>query len=165
MEDIPYTTAPEFLALFDIDTDKKGARDFCELVRRMALVRRFPDLRIGCHELVGYELRLRHCSPLVYWSNMRRAIAPALDADRETLAALLGFSVPGEGKITAYALAVSLSGSLALLTADWYRRLMEQHSGGDMPDDMAAPVILAQDADRREAEQIAAAVRASARKK
>lgn len=165
MEDLPYTTAPEFLALFDIDTDKKGARDFCELVRRMALVRRFPDLHIGCHDLVTYDLRVRHCSPLVYWSNMRRAIAPALDADRDTLKALLGFSVPGEGNITVYALAVSLSGSLSLMQAEWYRRLMARHAAKEIPDDVAAPVFLAQDADRREAEQIAAAVRASARKK
>jgi hypothetical protein len=42
---------------------------------------------------------------------------------------------------------------------------MERHAAKEIPDDVAAPVFLAQDADRREAEQIAAAVRASARKK
>ena len=165
MEDLPYTTAQEFLALFDIDTERKGARDFCELVRRMALLRRFPDLRVGSHEIAAYDMSVRHCSPLVYWSNMRRAIAPAVEADRDTLRALLGFSLPGEGKITVYALAVALSGSLSLITAEWYRRLMEHHSRKDIPDDMAAPIYMAQDSDRQEAEELAAAIRARSKKK
>lgn len=165
MEDLPYTTAQEFLALFDINTERKGARDFCELVRRMALLRRFPDLRVGSHEIAAYDMSVRHCSPLVYWSNMKRAIAPAVEADRDTLRALLGFSLPGEGGITVYALAVALSGSLSLMQAEWYRRLMEHHSRKDIPDDVAAPIYMAQDSDRREAEELAAAIRARTKKK
>lgn len=154
MEDIPYTTPEGFLELFDVDTATKGARDFCELVRRAALLQRFPEYHVGCYKIALYDMSTRHTSPLVYWSNMRRAIAPAVEAGRDTLRALMGFSVPGDGEVTVYALASALSGSLALLTADWYRRLAEEHTQGDSPDDVYMPVIMAQEADREEAARL-----------
>lgn len=159
MHDLPYTTPGEFLELFGIDTTRKGAADFCELVRRAALVARFPELHVGCYQVALLDMGARHNSPTVYWGNMKRAIAPALEAGRDTLGALLGFSIPGDGEVSTYALANALAGSLALLAADWYRTLCEQHTAGDRPDDLQMPVLLAQEADRREAEQIAAQVR------
>jgi hypothetical protein len=57
-------------------------------------------------------MRLRHNSPLVYWSNMRRACAPVFESGREAVEALSGVSVAGEGDMTVYALAEAVARSL-----------------------------------------------------
>ncbi len=107
-----YTTPAEFLELFGIDTEKRGAADFCELVSRIVLLRSFPDLRCSGYEAAIFEMRLRHNSPLVYWSNMRRACAPVFDSGREAIEALCGVDVAGEGDMTVYALADAVARSL-----------------------------------------------------
>lgn len=107
-----YTTPAEFLGLFGVDLEKRGAADFCQLVDRLVLLRSFPGLGCSGYDAVIFELRTRHNSPLVYWSNMRRACAPVFDSGREAVEALSGVDVKGEGDLTVYALAEAVARSL-----------------------------------------------------
>ena len=107
-----YTTPAEFLGLFGVDPEKRGAADFCELVDRLVLLRSFPGLGCSGYDAVIFELRARHNSPLVYFANMRRACAPVFESGREAVEALSGVSVAGEGDMTVYALAEAVARSL-----------------------------------------------------
>ena len=107
-----YSTPAEFLGLFGVDLEKRGAADFCQLVGRIVLLRSFPGLGCSGYDAVIFELRARHNSPLVYWANMRRACAPVFDSGREAVEALSGVDVKGEGDMTVYALAEAVARSL-----------------------------------------------------
>lgn len=107
-----YTSPAEFLGLFGVDLEKRGAADFCELVSRIVLLRCFPELRCTGYDAAIFEMRVRHNSPLVYWANMRRACAPVFESGREAVEALSGVSVAGEGDKTVYALAEAVARSL-----------------------------------------------------
>lgn len=107
-----YTSPAEFLGLFGVDPDKRGAADFCTLVDRLVLLRCFPELRCTGYDAAIFEMRARHNSPLVYWANMRRACAPVFDSGREAVEALSGVSVAGEGDMTVYQLADAVARSL-----------------------------------------------------
>ena len=107
-----YTTPAEFLGLFGVDLEKRGAADFCELVGRIVLLRCFPELRCTGYDAAIFEMRARHNSPLVYWANMRRACAPVFDSGREAVEALSGVDVKGEGDMTVYALADAVARAL-----------------------------------------------------
>ena len=107
-----YTTPAEFLGLFGVDPEKRGAADFCQLVDRLVLLRSFPWLGCSGYDAVIFELRARHNSPLVYFANMRRACAPVFDSGREAVEALSGVDVKGEGDMTVYALAEAVARSL-----------------------------------------------------
>ena len=107
-----YTSPAEFLGLFGVDLEKRGAADFCQLVDRLVLLRCFPELRCTGYDAAIFEMRVRHNSPLVYWANMRRACAPVFESGREAVEALSGVSVAGEGDMTVYALAEAVARSL-----------------------------------------------------
>ena len=107
-----YTTPAEFLGLFGVDPEKRGAADFCELVSRIVLLRSFPGLGCSGYDAAIFEMRVRHNSPLVYFANMRRACAPVFDSGREAVEALSGVDVKGEGDMTVYALAEAVARSL-----------------------------------------------------
>ena len=107
-----YTTPAEFLGLFGVDPEKRGAADFCELVSRIVLLRSFPSLGCSGYDAAIFEMRARHNSPLVYFANMRRACAPVFDSGREAVEALSGVDVKGEGDMTVYALAEAVARSL-----------------------------------------------------
>lgn len=107
-----YTSPAEFLGLFGVDPDKRGAADFCTLVDRLVLLRCFPELRCTGYDAAVFEMRARHNSPLVYWANMRRACAPVFDSGREAVEALSGVAVAGEGDMTVYQLADAVARSL-----------------------------------------------------
>ena len=107
-----YTTPAEFLGLFGVDLEKRGAADFCQLVDRLVLLRSFPGLGCSGYDAAIFEMRARHNSPLVYWANMRRACAPVFDSGREAVEALSGVDVKGEGDMTVYALAEAVARSL-----------------------------------------------------
>lgn len=111
-ENRPFQTVGEFLDLFGVQRDKRGARDFCELVERAALLRRWPELGGNPYEVALFSLSSQHISPLVYWANMRRALAPVMDTDRDALAALLGGPVGDEDSFTVYDLAAALADAL-----------------------------------------------------
>ena len=112
MSDIVFSTPAEFLALFGVDAEKRGGADFCCLVGRLVLLRSFPPVKCSGYSAAVFEMSVRHVSPLVYWSNMRRALAPVFDSGREALGALLGVPVRGEGDMTVYDIADALSRAL-----------------------------------------------------
>lgn len=107
-----YTSPAEFLGLFSVDPEKRGAADFCQLVDRLVLLRSFPGLGCSGYDAAIFEMRARHNSPLVYWANMRRACAPVFESGREAVEALSGVDVKGEGDMTVYALAEAVARSL-----------------------------------------------------
>ncbi len=107
-----YTSPAEFLGLFGVDPEKRGAADFCQLVDRLVLLRSFPGLGCSGYDAAIFEMRARRNSPLVYFANMRRACAPVFDSGREAVEALSGVSVAGEGDMTVYALAEAVARSL-----------------------------------------------------
>lgn len=109
---LEFSTAEEFCGLFGIDTQRGGAADFCRIVSTAAALR-FYYLPGGVVDAVTEIMRERRISPRLFFSNVRRAMAPALGAGRDTLAAL-GVIVRGEGDhITVYELAGALAGALA----------------------------------------------------
>lgn len=107
-----YTSPAEFLGLFGVDPEKRGAADFCQLVDRLVLLRSFPGLGCSGYDAAIFEMCVRHNSPLVYFANMRRACAPVFDSGREAIEALSGVDVKGEGDMTVYALADAVARSL-----------------------------------------------------
>lgn len=109
----PFQTVGDFLDLFGVNRDKAGAEYFCELVERAAMLRHWPELGGNPWEVAAFAMAARHISPLVYWVNMRRALAPVMETDRDALAALLGGPV-GEGdSFTVYDLADALAAAIA----------------------------------------------------
>lgn len=102
MSDRVWNSPEELLLLFSCDPSTPGGVDFCQLVRDSAQLLAFPELGSGTWGVATYVMKQRRWSPLVYWSRIKRAARPILDAEDETLAGL-GLSL--EGKRSAYALA------------------------------------------------------------
>ncbi len=164
-DEAAFTTAGEFLDLFGVDRSKRGAKDFESLVYRGAVMERYPELHVNTYQVAMYDMSAGHISPLVYWSNMRRAIAPALQADRATLEALTGVRVAGEGEITAYALAAAVAASLARLSVEWYAELLAAHERGELDDAGMLDVVHACEKDREIAQGIADAIAAQLKRR
>lgn len=104
----------ELLAIFGIENNPWVER-FVDLVETAALLRHFygKDYLGPLERQTMRELRL---SPLVFWSNLKRAVRPMLSAGSETLRAL-GVPVVGE-PVTAGALIGALAYVLALQVKD-----------------------------------------------
>lgn len=81
-----WKTAGELLQLFGVDTSQTGARYFIDLVELLSCTQRFHPVRFK--DLVAVHLRDLRVSPLIYWSQQRRAVRPLLEADADTLRAL-----------------------------------------------------------------------------
>lgn len=101
----PWKNCAELLALFGIDAREKWAARFVDLVEVGALLLHFERGTVSALER-GYMKEL-HLSPLVYWSQMKRAIRPLLAAGGDTLRAL-GVPVRGD-PMTAHELAAALA--------------------------------------------------------
>ena len=126
----------DLLMLYEIDPSAPGARDFCDLVSLSAEVLRFPELGCGTWAVAKQFIRERRWSPLVYWSRIKKAVRPLLEAAPDTLAAL-GLTIDGDKQMTAYALAHAVAVSIAqryegdYVTALQVARLIR---GGDLND-------------------------------
>lgn len=83
-----------------------------------ALYTVFPQYGIDFRDIVAAEMSRRRLSSLVYWSRQKRALAPVLTADADTLAAL-GLSAVADAR-TVPALARALAGVLADVCRDDY---------------------------------------------
>ena len=83
-----FKDAEELLQLFEIDTNSPGAEDFYVLADLYALMSRFPQYRVSVADLARLRMQERKLSPLVFWSRMKRAIKPLVEAEAETLRAL-----------------------------------------------------------------------------
>lgn len=78
----------ELLSLFEIDPRKPGAEDFATLSDLYGLMSRYPQYSVTVADLATLLMRQRKLSPKVYWSRMKRAIRPLIEAEAETLRAL-----------------------------------------------------------------------------
>lgn len=83
-----FRDSEELLSLFEIDPKKPGAQDFLCLCDMYAIMCRFEQYRVTVADLAAVLMRQRKLSPLVFWSRMRRAVRPLIEADAETLRAL-----------------------------------------------------------------------------
>ena len=94
-----------FLELWGIDPHDKWPARFCALVRLSALIRAYgsDDPTRRAARLVMKQAAV---SPVIFWARIKAAIAPAMDADPETLAAF-GLA-PYARSVPALALALSL---------------------------------------------------------
>lgn len=90
-----WKTVDDLLGLFSITETCSGVTWFGRLVELQAVYTAYPEFGISYGDIIRYELRRLHCSPLVYWSQQRRALRPLLAADAETLRAL-GLDVPDD---------------------------------------------------------------------
>lgn len=78
----------ELLSLFEIDPNKPGAEDFIALSDVYGLMSRFPQYSVTVADLAALLMRQRRLSPRVFWSRMKRAVRPLIEAEAETLRAL-----------------------------------------------------------------------------
>lgn len=83
-----FSNALELLEMFDIDTEKNGAQDFCTLVELSALFEVHKAYRITYHKVVKSLLREQRISPMVFWSRMKRQCTPLLQVTADTWQAL-----------------------------------------------------------------------------
>jgi len=83
-----FKDAEELLELFGIDTSKPGAEDFYVMADLYGLMSRFPQYRVTVADLARLRMQERKMSPMVFWSRMKRAIKPLVEAEAETLRAL-----------------------------------------------------------------------------
>lgn len=83
-----FRDAAELVQLFEIDTRKPAVADFILLCDLYGLMSRFPQYSVTVSDLAVMAMRERKLSPKVFWSRMKRAIRPLLEADAETLRAL-----------------------------------------------------------------------------
>ena len=78
----------EILQAFGIDADKGGGADFVELVYTM--IGRYwwqgEDIVVG--HIVNDMCKAKNTFPRFYYGKIKKAIAPLLDSDEETLSAL-----------------------------------------------------------------------------
>lgn len=81
-----WSTAGELLQLFDVDTSSTGARYFIDLVELYSCCLKYHPVRF--RDLVSAHLRDLRISPLIFWSQQRRALRPLMEADMDTLRAL-----------------------------------------------------------------------------
>ena len=86
-----WKSAKELLELFDVDCSRNGAQNFVELAELLGLMMAFPELG-------------------VFWSRMKRDLAPILEADDSTLDAL---GVPPVQSRTCPALVGAVAAALA----------------------------------------------------
>lgn len=97
------------LDLFSVPASE-GRERFCDLVDMGALLVRFETV-YGVGDLERAIMREKGWSPLVFWSCIKRAVRPLLQAGGETLRAL---GVPVEGEpATAHDLAVAIAAAVA----------------------------------------------------
>lgn len=78
----------ELMTLFEIDPEKPGADDFATLADLYGLMSRYPQYSVTVADLAALLMRQRKLSPKVFWSRMKRAIRPLVEAEAETLRAL-----------------------------------------------------------------------------
>lgn len=90
-----FSTAQDFLALWEIDLDSQGAQDFQALAEVGALMMHYYQYRVTISKLARLAMHQQGLSPKVYWSRMKAAIRPIFDADPATLRAL-GVMVGGD---------------------------------------------------------------------
>lgn len=114
----------ELCELFSIDPSEPGADSFCQVVTLAAPLLQFPGFGLGVFDVNRAVLRDLGWSPLVFWSRMKRGIAPLLSADRGALEALglRGLTV----KPTAFEMvkaAAEAMASLELFTEDEAREV------------------------------------------
>ena len=83
-----FKDCPDLLLLFEIDPHKEGAQDFATLSDLYGLMSRFPQYKVTVADLAYILMRQRHLSPRVFWSRMKKAIRPLIEAEAETLRAL-----------------------------------------------------------------------------
>lgn len=81
-----WQTVGDLLRLFDVDTSSTGARYFIDLTELYSCCLKFHEVRF--RDLVGVHLRDLRISPLIFWSQQRRALRPLMEADGDTLRAL-----------------------------------------------------------------------------
>ena len=84
-----FQEAGELLDLYGIDQSKPGAQDFVVLADLYGLMSRYQD-QYPCTvaDLARLLMKNRKLSPMVFWSRMKRAIKPLMEADVDTLRAL-----------------------------------------------------------------------------
>ena len=108
-----FKSCADVLDLFSVPASG-GREDFEKLCDSTALVILFPRYGYGLSDVAALGRRQRKLSPVVYWSRMKRAIAPLLAADAATLHALgllsaaaapVPDTVPGMAAMIAAALA------------------------------------------------------------
>lgn len=107
-----FKTCAEVLDLFSVAASG-GREDFERLCDSTALMILFPRFGYSLADVAALGRRQRKLSPVVYWSRMKRAIAPLLAADAATLHALgllqaaapVPDTVPGMAALIAAALA------------------------------------------------------------
>ena len=102
----------EFCEMFSCDMDSDGLHDFLELTHRIAAEWRGADERKPCCSgIVTMMCKQRGLWSRPFYSRMRRAVRPILEADDETLSALGIVLKKRTSSALAYALAgVYLSG-------------------------------------------------------
>ena len=84
-----FKEAEELCSLFEINTAKPGAEDFICLCDLYALMSRYGEqYHITVSDMAVMLMQQRGLSPMVFWSRMKRAIRPLIEADASTLRAL-----------------------------------------------------------------------------
>lgn len=78
----------ELLDLFGVDPGGRWAGAWCGLVCLRALGIKWPDYALSFDRIFAGWLRIERVSPVVFWSRVRAALSPLLEADFETLRAL-----------------------------------------------------------------------------
>lgn len=108
-----FKSCSDVLDLFSVPTSG-GREDFEKLCDSTALLILFPRYGYSLADVAALGRRQRKLSPVVYWSRMKRAIAPLLAAESATLHALgllsadsapVPDTVPGMAALIAAALA------------------------------------------------------------
>lgn len=89
----PWKDSQELLDLFSIPRTAWSDK-FCALCDMGAISRRFGG-SFMIRDISRSYMSACHISPLVYWSNMKRAVRPLLDAGGDTLRAL-GLPIVGD---------------------------------------------------------------------
>lgn len=115
----PWNTCAELLRLFGIEpkSDKWAARA-CDLVEFAAILGHFSgEDRLG--DLERRFMRDLKVSPLIFWSQLKRALRPLIDAGGDTLRAL-GVPLIGDAP-TVHALLLAVAAVLreAVTDADY----------------------------------------------
>lgn len=82
-----YKLCSDVLDLFSVPSSG-GREDFERLCDCTALMILFPQYGYSLADVAALGRRQRKLSPVVYWSRMKRVIAPLLEADAATLHAL-----------------------------------------------------------------------------
>lgn len=92
---IPWRTADDLCALFDVDPAGPGVDDWIDLVTLGLPLAAFPDEGYCLTDVVRGLLKTRKWSPMLFWSRMKRGLRPMLDASPDTWEALGVVVAPG----------------------------------------------------------------------